>query len=166
MKRTNPHGSRRQLQGCFRITYGGPLQSILSGDLVVVALEHPTPWRPNALATQRPGDPTPWRSNAHTTQRPGDPTPFKRMLPSKKPTLGRPCRPARGAKIQACHPLAYNKSRPHGLTLSSSYTIQQQPPRGDPAFRVEQEMKGRRPKRPPFNQIRLPLQARAGNSAH
>jgi hypothetical protein len=36
-------------------------------------------------------------------------------------------------------------------------------PRGDPAFRVEQEMKGRRPKRPPFNQIRLPLQARAGN---
>ena len=36
-------------------------------------------------------------------------------------------------------------------------------PRGDPAFRVEQEMKGRRPKRPPFNQIRLPLQAQAGN---
>ena len=36
-------------------------------------------------------------------------------------------------------------------------------PRGDPAFRLEQEMKGRRPKRLPFNQIRLPLQAQAGN---
>ena len=127
MKRMNPHGSRRQLQGCFRITYGGPLQSIPSGDLVVVALEHPTPWRPNALAIQRPRDPTPWRPNAlHQAKSPpwGDPA----VRPEEQKF-----KPATRISLRAKHPLS---------------------PRGDPAFRVEQEMKGRRPKRPPFNQIR------------
>jgi hypothetical protein len=36
-------------------------------------------------------------------------------------------------------------------------------PWGDPALRAEQEMKGRRLSARLFNQIRLPLQARAGN---
>ena len=60
-QKINPHGSRRQLEGYFRTTYRGALQSIPSGDLVVVALEHPTPKKhptPNAQHptpnTQRP----------------------------------------------------------------------------------------------------------------
>ena len=36
--RTNPYGSRRQRQACFRTTLGGTSQSISPADLVVVAL--------------------------------------------------------------------------------------------------------------------------------
>jgi hypothetical protein len=39
----NPYGSRRRLRACFGRTYRGPSQSITSADLVVAALEHPTP---------------------------------------------------------------------------------------------------------------------------
>ena len=60
-QKINPHGSRRQPEGYFRTTCRGALQSIPSGDLVVVALEHPTPKKhptPNAQHptpnTQRP----------------------------------------------------------------------------------------------------------------
>jgi len=60
-QKINPHGSRRQLEGYFRTTCRGALQIIPSGDLVVVALEHPTPKKhptPNAqhptANTQRP----------------------------------------------------------------------------------------------------------------
>ena len=204
----NPHGSRRQLEGCFRTTSRDALQSIPSGDLLVAAqhptpntqhptppgrpcrtpnAQHPTPWRPpnapkmnlRGSLRQREGCfRTTYRGASQSipsgdlvvaagrgiqrltpnTQRP--PTPSKRMLPSKRPTPGRPCRPSRVAKIQACH-----SSLPPAQASVPKLAPRKAPssPRGDPAFRVEQEMKGRRPKRPPFNQIRLPLQARAGN---
>ena len=53
-QKINPHGSRRQLEGYFRTTCRGALQSIPSGDLVVVALEHPTPKKHPTPNAQRP----------------------------------------------------------------------------------------------------------------
>ena len=52
-QKMNLHGSRRRLEACFSRAHRGPSQSITSADLVVAALEHPTPntQRPN---TQRP----------------------------------------------------------------------------------------------------------------
>jgi hypothetical protein len=95
-QKINPHGSRRQPEGYFRSTCRGALQSIPSGDLVVAAGRGIQRLTPN---TQRP------------------PTPSKQMLPSKRPTPGRPCRPSRVAKIQACHP---HKRHPHKPQCQSS----------------------------------------------
>jgi hypothetical protein len=53
-QKINHHGSRRQVQRCFGTTYKGPLQSIPSVDLVVAALEHPTPKKHPTPNAQRP----------------------------------------------------------------------------------------------------------------
>ena len=55
----NLYGSRRRLEACFSRAHRGPSQSITSADLVVAALEHPTPKHPtpktwSVLNTQRP----------------------------------------------------------------------------------------------------------------
>ena len=100
----NLRGSLRQREGCFRTTYRGASQSIPSGDLVVAAGRGIQRLTPN---TQRP------------------PTPSKQMLPSKRPTPGRPCRPSRVAKIQACHP---HKRHPHKPQCQSSL-LAKLPPR-------------------------------------
>jgi hypothetical protein len=42
-QKMNPYGSRRRLRACFRRTHRGPSQSVTSADLVVAALEYPTP---------------------------------------------------------------------------------------------------------------------------
>jgi hypothetical protein len=105
-----------------------------SGDLVVVAASgHPTPKTPNALRAD----------GTKPHRRPGVTLPSRQR--SENPLSLPPA---------TCHDPATCISLPANTSPS---------PRGDPAFRVEQEMKGRRPKRPPINQIRLPLQARAGN---
>ena len=133
----NLRGSLRQREGCFRTTYRGASQSIPSGDLVVAAGRGIQRLTPN---TQRP--PTPSNAlQANVTKQKAHPgATLPSLQSSKNPSL--PLEPATRTSLSAKAPSS---------------------PRGDPAFRVEQEMKGRRPKRPPFNQIRLPLQARAGN---
>ena len=69
----NPYGSRRRREGCLRTMYGDASQSIASGDLVVVALEHPTHPTPNNWSVR--SDPTPnAQSNAQR------PTPKSKTL--------------------------------------------------------------------------------------
>ena len=151
----NRYGSRRRREGCFDTPSRDALQSIQSGGLVVAALEHPTPDTQRPPNTQRPATQHP--SN---TQRPK-----ANLHGSLRQREGRFRTTYRGAS-QSIPSLRETSSSPPveaSNALQADVTKQKYPPWGDPAFRVEQEMKGGRPKRPPFNQIRLPLQARAGN---
>jgi len=98
------------------------LQSIPSGDLVVVALEHPTPWRPNALAIQRPRDPTPWRPNAlHQAKSPpwGDPAVRPEEQKFKPATLS-PTTNLGHTGLRSAARIPFNNNRP-GVTLPSAW---------------------------------------------
>ncbi len=76
-----PCGSRRQREGCFKTPSRDALQSIQSADLVVAALEHPTPNGHPTPNTQRPATqhPTP-NGRPPNTQHPSNTQRPKRNL--------------------------------------------------------------------------------------